>query len=103
MKVYFYLNITEWNVTTAVTEHDFWKTHTDPSNPNLRVMDHSTMLLIETQEIDIRIPDYDPVTFKILALESKLTKDIADSYVRQTALKEKIQELKCIGHDVPVV
>jgi len=100
MKVYLYLDISEYSVIERVTDHNYWSAGTDPSNPNLYVGQYATMLLVETKEIPFHIKAYDPITFRILSLESKLTKDIADSHVRQNKIKDKIQELKCIGHDV---
>lgn len=101
LTAYIYANISTYSVRTNITEYDYWKIDTDPSNPKLRVMDHASFLLLQTLELEVDLPEYDPITLQVRGLEATLQKNIADSYLRQNDLKAKIQELQCIGNDKP--
>lgn len=54
-----------------------------------------TMLVGEYEDIEA-----DPREALIDALEQSLQRDIADSHVRQSKIKDQIEQLRCITHQV---
>lgn len=88
--LYLYWN-TEYNWLTT-TEHNYWE------NGGL-VSDDGKYYLLDTQPVTFKIGNVDINDIKLNGLEAQLQRDVADSYVRQEKLRQKIQELKCIKHE----
>lgn len=95
VKIYIFLD--QINTCIQVGNHNFW--HSCQEEPKVFTTDYASYRLLDSLEVEYNDQNWNPTETKISALETKLSKDLADSYVRQENLKAQIQELKCIGHE----
>lgn len=95
--IYIYLDCLSGHYDT--TSFNFWTSEQEKAT-GLQVGEYSTKQLVSIQEIEFE--EFSPgkaIECKIASLETKLQKDLADSYVRQHNLQDQINELKCITHN----
>lgn len=100
--VYYYLDTRSHYQAVMATHCNFWlsRDFKEPIRGQLGTETYSAnYFFLESRSVTLDISDYDPILAKIDSLESQLQKDLADSHVRQQKLKDRIAELKCIGHD----
>lgn len=94
MNLYIYADLLQKKF--EFTSYNYWA-YDKAKETGLYLSEYCSYQLVRTLDIDVDIP-FDFVSGKILALETKLEKDLADSYVRQHNLQAQIDELKCLTH-----
>lgn len=95
MNLYIYADLLQKKF--EFTSYNYWAFGKEKET-GLYQTDYSCFQLVRVLDIDVDIP-FDFVSGKIIALEKKLEKDLADSYVRQHNLQDQINELKCLTHE----
>lgn len=55
--------------------------------------------IVGTFEVEITVPDFDPVALKVKVLENQLARMNADHHVATENIKSQIKNLLAIGHD----
>lgn len=55
--------------------------------------------VIGTFEVEITVPDFDPIALKVKVLENQLARMNADHHVATENIKSQIKNLLAIGHD----
>lgn len=55
--------------------------------------------IVGTFEVEITVPDFDPVALKVKALENQLARMNADNHAATENIKSQIKNLLAIGHD----
>lgn len=94
--IYYYYNAKYESFST--TEYNFWSDGKQVySSSDYSGVD--TYYLIDSKEVEFQCGDFDLNFVQIEGLEAMLKRDMADSQVRQDAMRQRIAELKCIGHE----
>lgn len=63
-------------------------------------MSESGCALLGEIEVTFPMPDKNPVSAKVESLEKSLAKLHAETHIKVTSMKEQIQSLLAIGHDI---